>query len=129
MSRIAVAILLVVTFGLSAFFTVAAQQAADAPKVRQQEIKKKVNGRLPAYYGQLVDAGQRQRIYQIQATYNPQIEALRTEIDALMTKRDTEIRNVLSPAQQQRLETLVNGAKATRAAKAAKNKKANEKQK
>lgn len=130
MSRTALAFVLVVSLGLPSFLTAIAQQDVEAVKIRQKEIKKKeFKGRLPAHYGQIVNNAQRQRIYQIQATYNPQIEALRAEIEALTAKRDAEILAVLSPDQQQRLETLVNGAKATRAAKAAQKKKANEKQK
>jgi hypothetical protein len=129
MSRTALSFLLVVTFALPTFLTAIAKQDAEAVKARQKEVKKEFRGRLPAYYGQIVNAEQRQRIYQIQAAYNPQIEALRAEIEALMAKRDAEIRAVLSPAQQQRLDTLVDGAKTARAAKAAQQKKANEKQK
>jgi hypothetical protein len=130
MNRTALATVLVVTLGLPAFLSAVAQQEGQPPQVRAKEIKKRdVKGRLPAYYGQIVDAGQRQRIYQIQSTYNRQIDALQAEIDALTAKRDAEIRAVLSPEQQQRLDTLVNGAKTARAAKAVQKKKAIEKQK
>jgi hypothetical protein len=130
MSRTALVLVLVVTLGLPALLTAVAQQEGEAVKVRQQEVKKgDVKGRLPAYYGQIVDDAQRQRIYQIQSTYNPQIEALQAEIVALTDKRDAEIRAVLSPEQQQRLDILVNGAKTARAAKAAQKKKAKERNK
>lgn len=84
MSRTALAILLVVTLGVSSYLTATAQQDADGVKGGEIEVKKReVNGRLPAYYSQIVDNGQRQRIYQIQTKYNDQIEALVTQIDAL----------------------------------------------
>ncbi len=79
MNRTIFAILLVVTLGLPTFLTALAQQDAEAVKVSRKEIKQQeFKGRLPAYYGQIVNDEQRQRIYQIQAAYNPQIETLRT---------------------------------------------------
>ena len=130
MTQTALAFVLVAAFGLPTLLTAVAQQKGDPAKLRQQENQKgEVKGRLPPYYGQIVDAGQRQHIYQIQATFNPQIEALRAEIDALMAKRDAEIRAVLSPAQQQQLDTLITGAQAARAVKAVTKKNASKKQK
>ena len=115
---------------LPAYFSAVGQQRAADAKAAQQVVRKKdARGRLPAYYAQIVDEGQRLRIYQIQANYHPQIESLLAQVEALTEKRDAEILAVLSPEQRQRLDTLVNGAKANRAAKAAQKKKANEKQK
>jgi hypothetical protein len=100
---------------------VVAQPEAKAAKAKQKEPKKAVvKGRLPAYFGPIVNEGQRQRIYQIQASYNPKIEALQTELDALVAQRDNEIRAVLSPEQREQLEARIADAQAKKAAKAEK---------
>jgi exonuclease V gamma subunit len=116
MLRCAVAVVLTAAF-LSPRWIVQtfAQPPENAAKKAVQ--KKQTKGRLPAYYGQIVNAEQRKRIYQIQATYNPRIDALQAEIDALVTKRDAEIRGVLTPEQRERLDVRVDEAKAAKAAK------------
>ncbi len=130
MIRTALFIVLATACGLPAYLSAVGQQnAADIKAARNVARKNETQGRLPAYYGQIVDEGQRQRIYQIQANYHPQIESLLAQVEALTVKRDEEIRAVLSPEQRQRLDTLINGAKANRAAKAAQKKKASGKRK
>ena len=130
MIRTALFIVLATACGLPAYLSAVGQQnAADIKAARNVARKNEAQGRLPAYYGQIVDEGQRQRIYQIQANYHPQIESLLAQVEALTVKRDEEIRAVLSPEQRQRLDTLINGAKANRAAKAAQKKKASGKRK
>jgi hypothetical protein len=126
MNKISLAIVLTAACVLPSCFAALGQQnPADIQAVRKEVRKKETKGRLPAYYGQIVNAAQRQRIYQIQANYDPQIDALLAQIETLTEKRDAEIRAVLSPEQQQRLDTLIQGAKANRAAKAAQRKRAN----
>jgi hypothetical protein len=113
MIRCSLAAVLVAAFLLPAWI---------APVVAQPKEAKKAaaKGRLPTYYAQIVTEDQRQRIYQIQASYDPEIDALQAELDALIAKRDAEIRDVLSPTQQRRLDARIAEAQAKRAAKAEK---------
>jgi hypothetical protein len=122
MSRYPLAAVLVATFLLPAWIDpVVAQPKDGAAKAEVKKAKKApAKGRLPAYYSQVVTEGQRQRIYQIQADYNPKIEALEAEIEALESQRDAEIRAVLSPEQQKRLDARIADAQAKREAKAEK---------
>ena len=71
-------------------------------------------GRLPAYYAQVVDDKQRERIYSIQKSYSAKIEALEAELKAVTSKRDAEIEAVLTPQQRQRVAALEAEAKAKR---------------
>jgi hypothetical protein len=122
MIRSSLAAALAAAFLLPAWFApVVAQPKGDAAKIQPKEAKKAAaKGRLPTYYAQIVTEDQRQRIYQIQASYDPKIDALAAELDALVAKRDGEIRDVLSPAQQRRLDARIAEAQAKRAAKAEK---------
>jgi hypothetical protein len=122
MIRYSLAAVLAAAFLLPAWIgPVAAQPNGDAAKAQPKDAKKApAKGRLPAYYAQIVNEGQRQRIYQIQASYYPKIDALQAEIDALVAQRDAEIRAVLSPEQQQRLDARIADAQAKKAAKAEK---------
>ncbi len=122
MLRSAMAIVLTLA-GVGAGLTlqVSAEQKGDAVKAEPKATKKRATvRRLPAYYAQLVDDRQRERIYRIQSDYGPRIEALETEIEALTAKRDAEIRAVLTPEQRQQLDAKIDEAKSARAAKAAK---------
>jgi hypothetical protein len=125
MIRIALATVLTVAFLLPALILPAMGQAkrnaAKAPvkKVKNNQSKE----RLPAYYGRIVDDAQRARIYRIQALYADRIEALQAQLDELVAKRDAEIRDVLSPEQQQQLDAAIDEAQATKAKKAEAKKK------
>jgi hypothetical protein len=66
----------------------------------------KPKGRLPDHYAAVVDDKQREEIYSIQATYAPQIEKLQAQLDAVQGKRNAEIRAVLTPEQQQKVDAL-----------------------
>lgn len=88
---------------------------------------KKPTHRLPAYYGDLVDGTQKQKIYDIQDKYTPQIDALAEQIKALQQKRDAEIESVLNPEQKTKLEKSKADAKAKAAERAAAKKSATEK--
>jgi len=121
MIRYFLAALLALAFMLPAWLDpVIAQPKADAAKAEKQAKRAPVKGRLPAYYSQIVTDGQRQRIYQIQASYNPKIEALQAQIVALEAQRDEEIRAVLSPVQQRQLDARIAEAQAKKEAKAEK---------
>lgn len=113
MIRCSLAAVLVAAFMLPVWIAPVVAQPKDAQKAAAK-------GRLPTYFAQIVTEDQRQRIYQIQANYDPKIDALQAELDALVAKRDAEIRDVLSPAQQRRLDARIADAQAKRAAKAEK---------
>lgn len=71
-----------------------------------------LKGRLPPYYSKVVNDAQRQQIYGIQAAYAARKEALEKELGELTSRRDAEIRAVLTPFQQQKLDGLVTAARA-----------------
>jgi TolA-binding protein len=78
-----------------------------------QDVKK-ITGRLPAYYGDIVTDDQRKTIYMIQAKYEPQITALQQQIAVMEKQQDAEIENVLKPEQKARLRKLKEDAAARR---------------
>jgi hypothetical protein len=120
MIRASLAAVLVAAFSLPAWIApVVAQPKGDA-KIQAKAKKAVAKGRLPTYYAQIVTEDQRQRIYQIQASYDAKIDELQAELDALVGQRDAEIRDVLSPVQQRRLDARIADAQAKRAAKAEK---------
>ena len=83
--------------------------------------KKEFRGRLPNYYGRVVDEKQRQCIYQIQREYAPRIDFLKGQLAALIAERDKKVAAVLTPQQLNKVEQFRAEAKAKRArAKAAK---------
>ena len=124
MIRITLAAVLAVTFLLPALILPAIGQAkGDAAKAPAKQVNKESNGRLPAYYARIVNEAQRARIYRIQALYADRIEALQAQLDELVAKRDAEIRDVLSPEQQQQLDAAIDEAQSAKAKKAAAKKK------
>jgi hypothetical protein len=92
----------------------AAQPAAEKPAVEKPAPAKpagktaaaanKPKGRLPAYFKDIVDEKQRDKIYAVQADYNAKIDALEEQIKTLTDQRDAAIENVLSPEQKEKLK-------------------------
>ncbi|MFM7845595.1 MAG: hypothetical protein ACKPEY_15355 [Planctomycetota bacterium] len=90
-----------------------------AAKMDGEEVKRaksEPRGRLPAFYGDLVDAKQREAIYAIQARHTAQLKTLREQIAALETKADEEMEAVLSDEQRKKLERWRAESKAKRVA-------------
>jgi hypothetical protein len=83
------------------------------PSLAQEAKKAPAKGRLPAYFGDVVDDAERQKIYDIQASYEPKIDKLEKELEALKDERDEKILKVLPAAKQKQVEA----AKAAAAAK------------
>jgi len=75
----------------------------------------KHRGRLPNFYAKIVTPDQREQIYKVQSRYQSQIEALRKQLREAVAKRNAEIRELLTPEQQKRLDEIV--AKARKAAR------------
>jgi Spy/CpxP family protein refolding chaperone len=98
-------------------------QAQDSKKAdsKAPATKKNVN-RLPANYGKLnLSDDQKTRIYAVQSTYDPKIDELMAQVDALKAKQKSEINAVLTPEQLKKLdEVLAENKSKKQAAKAAK---------
>lgn len=93
-----------------------AEAPAETPVPEEAKPKKReFRGRLPAYYGRVVDGKQREQIYAIQREYAPKIDALKAQLAALTAERDEKVAAVLTPEQVQTVEKLKAEAKAKRA--------------
>lgn len=69
--------------------------------------KKKRRGPLPFYYGKLgVSDAQREKLYDIQDSYEDKLKALRMEIKKLLAERETAMQETLTPGQKLRLQEL-----------------------
>lgn len=80
--------------------------AAKAAKAANK-AKTKARGRLPNNWGKLgITTTQREKIYDIQARYNEQIDALEAQLAELKMKRDQEAEAVLTPEQRKQLQQL-----------------------
>jgi Spy/CpxP family protein refolding chaperone len=65
----------------------------------------KIKGRLPSGWGKLgVTDAQKQSIYKIQMTYDGQMDALKKQLSDLEAKRLADMRNILTDAQQKKLD-------------------------
>lgn len=71
-------------------------------------------GRLPAYYGEVIDNQQREKIYDIQSRILSQITDLQQRIAQLEQQRDTEVSGVLTTEQMAKVKELTEAAKAKR---------------
>lgn len=93
-------------------------QGVDAPKPEATpDAKKRVEprGRLPAYYSQVIDKEQRDKIYAIQARILADIQKLQDQIAMLEQQREKEVREVLTPEQLAKVQKMTDDAKAKRA--------------
>ncbi|MGH7134753.1 MAG: hypothetical protein ACREHD_03375 [Pirellulales bacterium] len=104
---------------LPLLFAVAFAQS-DAPKAGSKADTKaakqraKPRGRLPAYYNQVIDGQQREKIYAIQQQHEPKINELKAELQALQDKLDAEVEGVLTPEQLAKVKELTEAAKQKR---------------
>jgi hypothetical protein len=101
-------------------------KAADKSKsTKDKATKAKPRGRLPAYYRQVVDDAQRDKIYAIQAKYRTdrdQIGAeikritsdLRKKLIALKQAQNEEVESVLTDTQKSKLDKIRTAAAAER---------------
>jgi len=96
----------------------AAETAAPQPAAAEAaapQPKNPFRGRLPAYYGRVVDEKQRAAVYEIQKEYAPRIDALKTQLAALTKERDEKVVAVLTPEQRAQVEQTKAAAAAKRA--------------
>ena len=84
----------------------AGNQAAGANQSASAQEAAIFRPRLPMYYAKVVDEKQRQKIYDIQRKYHPQIAALQKQLEQLIAQRDAEIEAVLTPQQKAEIEKL-----------------------
>ena len=94
----------------------------NTPTVTRNKAEK-LRGRLPAYFGKVVDESQRQEIYQIQADYKDRIAKLQAALAAMVQQRDREVLMVLTADQLEELKSLQKAAR-DRSKQAAKEKDA-----
>jgi len=90
----------------SAAQQVGSQAPASAANTSAKASQDTFRPRLPMYYARVVDEKQRQKIYDIQRKYHPQIEALQKQLEELIAKRNAEIEAVLTPQQKAEIEKL-----------------------
>jgi hypothetical protein len=81
-------------------------EPSEKPVVTTPQERNKTRGRLPAYFGKVVNDKQREEIYEIQAKYNEQIAKLKEQLEELTTKRDSEVEQVLSDEQRAEIAKL-----------------------
>jgi len=89
-------------------------EAAATPKKQ-----KKPRGRLPLFFSKIVSGDQREEIYDIQAKYAPEMDALVEQMVALRNQMQEEIKSILTSKQIKRLAELRKEAKQRRAERAA----------
>lgn len=95
----------------------AAQEAAGAAKTSPTAKKRtEPRGRLPAYFGEVIDSQQRDKVYDIQAKYTAEIKQLQDQIAKLEQQRDEAVQGVLTPEQAEKVKKLVDEGKAKRGA-------------
>jgi len=78
----------------------AAEQETETPK----KTRRAPRGRLPNYYNKVVSETQRLKIYEIQASYRPKIDALMQQVEALKEEMKAEVEAVLTPEQLKLVE-------------------------
>jgi len=104
------------------------QEAPAAVDVKAADVKAakkraEPRGRLPAYFGEVVSADQREKIYDLQSKYLTQIAKLQDEIAKLEETREKDVLAILTPDQLGKVKHLQDEAKAKRAATTANRKK------
>lgn len=80
-------------------------------KTSAQETKstaKKSKGRVPPHYGKLnLTQEQKNKIYQVQASYKSQIDSLKKQLADLNSKRKAECKSVLTASQKTMLDKIL----------------------
>lgn len=89
------------------------EQSQDESLTAEERLKK-YRGRLPNYFGKVINSEQRDQIYAIQAKYNEQIAALEMQIEKLSAERDQQVEAVLTPEQLAEITKMRDEAKARR---------------
>src|SRR5262245_34698197 len=102
-----VALAYLVLFAGLALRQSAAQEVKSAAQTKSEAKKPtKARGRLPAFYNQVVDDEQRERIYTVQQKYADEIDRLEAQLNDLIDKRDAEVAAVLTEQQLEQVNQL-----------------------
>lgn len=105
---------------LSSFAQEAKPKVEATPAVKVEgKAKAAPKGRLPAHYKEVVTEEQKQQIYDVNAKYATEIEALAEKMKAAVAKRDAEIEALLSADQKAKVAKLKEEAAAKKKATAA----------
>jgi hypothetical protein len=92
----------------------AAAKDAGTPDSGLPKRRSEPRGRLPAYYGEVIDNQQREKIYDIQARILAQIGQLQQQIAQLEQQREAEVVAVLTAEQAAKVKELTDAAKTKR---------------
>lgn len=65
------------------------------------------NNRLPPGYSEIITNSQRRRIYEIQKSYQKQIDDLIKQIQSIESKRNKEVESILDDQQKQILKFIL----------------------
>jgi Spy/CpxP family protein refolding chaperone len=91
--------------------------AGKTGKPTVEKSASRTSHRLPAHYAQVVTQKQREQIYKIQDEYQPEIETLQKQLNALKQERDRKIVALLTAEQRKQIEEAAAAAKAKRKSK------------
>lgn len=92
----------------------AAAKDSATPEAGTPKRRSEPRGRLPAYYGEVIDNQQREKIYDIQSRILAQIGQLQQQIAQLEQQRDAEVVAVLTAEQAAKVKELTEAAKTKR---------------
>jgi hypothetical protein len=120
-------LLVVVGISIASFMVSSAPQAVSQDRAAEGTKKAdKAKGRLPAYYGDVVSAEQREEIYKIQAKYAPKVLELNEQLAALAKQQNDEIEAVLTAEQKAKIDEARKASVASKKKKSDSKKKASE---
>lgn len=80
------------------------EEQQEQEELSDEEKLKKYRGRLPNYFGRVVNDTQRAEIYSIQARFNEQIADLEAQVESLAKQRDEQVVKILTPEQLEEVE-------------------------
>ena len=108
------------------FYQLEIKDQASSEGFRDLKVEKRFMRRLPNFYSQVVSNSQRNKIYDIQASYFEPIEMLTLRLERLKAERDAQIEAVLSADQKATVEALNKNSLERRAATRAANARVND---
>ena len=80
-------------------------QQETAPETTDSDVSE--NNRLPPGFSEIITNSQKRKIYKIQQSYQSQIDALRSQIEAIESKRDAEVSAILDDEQKEVLKFIL----------------------
>lgn len=93
----------------------AAQETKPAEEAPKENARKPPRGRVPNGFGKIgISEQQKEEIYEIQARYRDQVDALLVQLEELKSQEAEEIVNILTDDQKEALKKYRAGAAAKR---------------